>query len=85
MQSIKCLNIYFFLFCVPLMMGFFFTFGSLLRDSWFVRSTEWHAQSCMNRHCAKVAIMGACLFVEIAIADYLGILMSCNKGHSDVF
>jgi hypothetical protein len=31
----------------------------------------------------KVAIMGVCLFAEIAIADYIGI-ESCNEARSDI-
>jgi hypothetical protein len=32
----------------------------------------------------KVAIMGVFLFAEIAIADYIGILESCNEARSDI-
>jgi hypothetical protein len=84
MQSIKMLNIYFFLFCVPLMMGFWFAFGSGSRDASVTRkSTEWGAPSYSRRCFTKMAIMLACLLAEGAIADYLGILR--NEARLGIF
>jgi hypothetical protein len=62
------LDIHSFLICAPLMMGFYFTFGSFLRDSWFVQSTEWHTPSRIRRHAMKIAVMIVFGLVDIIVA-----------------